>query len=86
MTLANNRIAKSPEMVRSFLEELSTKLKGKAEQEMSILRKEKMLQENSSAIYGWDSSYYMGLTKAKRYSTHIAHLYIIMAYCITGTT
>lgn len=60
MALASNRMAQTPEQIKSFLEEISCQLKQKARQELDLLSEEKRrLNPLDHKIYAWDKSFYI---------------------------
>lgn len=61
-------MAESPEAVVSFLEELSTRIRGKADEEMAMLadfQKQVDTGRSDSVVNAWDEPYFAGLLKAK---------------------
>jgi len=86
LTLANNRMAHSPDAVVQFLNELSEKLRNKSLCELEVLSAEKQQQEGSGDIQAWDISYYTAIAKAKRFHLSGNDLsdYFSLGHCMDG--
>lgn len=53
--------------VYTFLNDLHTRTRERAREELAILEREKRDSEGSATVELWDRSYYMGLCKATKY-------------------
>lgn len=73
-------MAQSPEAVVSFLEELSMKIRGRADEELRILaefQKQVDTGRSDDVVNPWDESYYAGLLKSR---THDLNAAVVASY------
>ncbi|KAG6546992.1 hypothetical protein Mapa_011608 [Marchantia paleacea] len=81
-------MAEKPEAVLNFLVDLSTKIRGKADEELKMLGefRQQLEDDNNSSVQAWDESYYSGLLKARTHdltATAVAS-YFPLTSCIEG--
>lgn len=80
-------MAESPNAVVSFLEDISIRIRGKADEEMKTLAefsKQVDTSCSSTSINAWDESYYAGLLKARTYDLNagVVASYFPVGQCI----
>lgn len=63
-----DRMAKTPQAVNTFIADLISKLKPKAEEELKVLKELKKAETGSTDFNSWDFAYYSTQLTQKRYS------------------
>lgn len=81
-------LAGSPDVVKSFLMDLSEKIRGKADEELKMLERFGKDVEGAcfNAVNAWDEAYYTGLMKAQTLdlNARVVASYFPLAQCIEG--
>ncbi|CAN1842688.1 Mitochondrial intermediate peptidase, mitochondrial [Linum perenne] len=86
--VVKQNLASSPEVVTSFLRDMGTMVRPKADEEFDRIKKFKQEKsgESSADLYPWDEAYYTGMMKSSMHDldSSIVSSYFPLPHCIEG--